>query len=706
MMVADIRMAMAALLGLAFVIMAQPSLAQPVAVQSGEHPGFTRLVLDIGADRTFEIEQVDQTARVSFDPVIPSFDIARVFDLIPRTRLSGLTASDGLQLDLACACGVSAARFQERYLVIDVADTPVAPEIVPPSTVDEAHAQARRLAAAEALPDLTELVLNGSDATEQALLTPPIDATPSQQPNIALEEAARLMAEQLARAAASGLLQVADGRPQSDADPIRPGPAPAVESTATPDPAPPLPTPPILAETALDVAVRGGIPSAVETRPLVCEAEPLDITSWSAGAGVDQGLGGLRQALYNDRDELVRSAVIVLAQHYLYYGFGAEASFWLDQLDTPPLALGVIARLVDDLDDPHTMDLPPDVACHESALIWQVLDHPDAIDLTPEQIGRLQRQVTRLPIPLRDQLAPQVARFLHGQGAGIAARNIRDMLARGGRISDADQLHLDLDLGMRATRDADGTRDALALALRDDGASPARSMAQAIRFDRDMGVPISQARLDAGEAMLREFAVGPGTDTLWKQLVLAQADARNIDRVLMLLSDVTRRDGIRDATLTDLFAGRLEAEDTVALLILARSFGDAWTAQGSAAGRARVGTIAHLRRHGFVEAAEMLRDRQRLLILPTRPSVDDAPVNPLMQAWQSEDWATLADIADGAHADLALRMQATPEIPRQPDTTDLSDLVETVSDTRALRSTVMNLLNNPEPAAPQAAGGR
>jgi hypothetical protein len=699
--------------------------AQTIGVQSGEHAGFTRLVLDIGAEREWTLSRDGDDHRLTLDPPVDGFAIERVFDLIPRTRLAALEVREGLLLTLACACDISASRFQGRYLVLDIAsaegETAESAQTVASTSPDSAEVAAvRRQAAAESLPDMTRVLVGPAVRPEALAIAPPAptDAVSAGTGDIDLAEAARIMSEQLARAAASGLLEATPGRPLSDADPV--GPPDLTRQTpdssaadaplGLPDaPAEPGLGAPIRAETAFDAAMHRSLGAEPQRNQLVCSGDALSIGDWSTGDGVDRGLGALRVAVFDDRDGLQRDAVLALARHYLFYGFGAEAAYWLGQIDNAPEDLRVIAALVDGIDGVHFPPEPDPVTCSDEELLWRYLDgalgaHP----LTEEQVGRLQRAAAALPAALRDQIAPRVARQLQADGYPHAARNLRDMLVRGGRLPEAMVLRLDLDLGL-APADDPATRDALAVALRDDGGDPVPGMAHALAFDRETGVPTSEIRLAAAEALLREAGIGPQTAALWQEVMLAHAASGDIDRVVELMAGaVEMPDVARDDALTALFSDRLSAGDTAALFIFARLWGSDWRAEGSFAGRTRVGAMAHLRDAGLVGAAEVLRAGQRLLILPARPGAAPDDHDLLRAAWHSGDWMRLAETAAGAHQDIAMRMAAmaneTSEgAAARADVSDLRALADRVADSHALRAEISDLLDAPSPRTSEGA---
>lgn len=700
----------------ALILSAVAVAAQTITVQSGEHAGFTRLVLDIGVDREWTLTGEGETRRLALDPPVEGFAIARVFDLIPRTRLSALAEEDGLRLWLACACAINASRHQGRYLVLDIAE-PDPARAAPTPAPEDAAASVRRQAAAESLPDMTRL-LAGSAPPQSPVRRP--DTTPPQPPargDIDMAEAARIMSEQLARAAASGLLEAAPGRPMSDADAV-PGvapepPRPDLETAGDPVSPyavePPGPGAPLRAETALDAALHRALRAEPQGNQLACTGALLSIRDWAAGDTVHHGLGALRLALYDVRDQLRRDAVLALARHYLAFGFGAEAAFWLTQIENAPPDLAVIAALVDGVEGAHFLPEPDPLICSEEELLWRYLDGAlGAHALTEEEAGRLQRATAALPTALRDEIAPRVARRLQVDGHPSAARNLRDLLLRGGRLSGAAMVQLDLDLGIARPGDA-RTGAALALALRDDGADPVGAMAHALGFDREIGLPPDETRLHAAEALLREHGLGPETAALWQEVVLAHAANGSLDRMVVMLAEARNMpEDRRNATLTSLFSDRLAAQDTAALFVLARLHGAEWVAEGSVAGRARVGTMVHLREAGLADAAEVLRAGQRPVILPARPGVAPDPTERLRAAWQRGDWTRLSGAAEGPHRQIALRMLTRDADASDPSAVaaelpDLPSLAARVADSRDLRTQVATLLAVP---APQQAGSR
>lgn len=685
---------------LAVMLCLSPAWGQTVRVQSGEHADFTRLVLDIGIQRDWRLVGVADRVLVVLDPPVDGFDISRVFDLIPRTRLAALSVRDGLELSLACPCEIDASRYQGRYLLLDIREAGPAPRPAPNPPPSPRGGQGLLPDTARLLlgpgPSLTPIVPQGAPAIAEA--------GPSDAPGgtaIDLEEAARIMAEQLARAAAAGLLDAAATRPMTDADPLtgpdRTQPQPGPPSIAArPETPPGLP---LRAETALDLSppLAFAAPLA-EQAGLRCSGEVWAMNDWPAGEGLHEGLGPLRLGLFDDRDQLQSEAVMALARHYLAFGFGAEAGFWLGQVEDVPPHLVALSALVDQRPGPHFPPEPDALVCSDDELLWRYLDAAfDPASLTPEDGARLQRATAALPASLRDQIAPRIARALHTDGFVNEARNLHDMLWRAGQMDPAALMRLDRDLDLPLT-DPEATREALSAALRDAGAEAVAAMAHAMRIDREMDLTASPEMLEAAEALLRESGLQPDAIPLWQEVVLARATASDLERMVQLLSADALPESARDDALTLLFAERARKGDTPALLVLAHVFGPTWQAAGSEAGRARVAAISHLRAVGLTDAAQRMQAGQRLLVLPAGPGLVPDGQTGLQAAWQEGDWARIGAMAAVPHRSIAARLEGGDVVALSDATADLARLSERLADSRSLRAEIEALFANPAPS--------
>ncbi len=702
-----------------FMLGATGAVAQTLRVQSGDHVGFTRLVLPIGTDREWSIEQQENNDwLLSLSPSVDGFDTSGAFELIQRNRLEGLVASESLTLELACDCAISSFRHQGQYLVIDIADPdPEAPLADEPETVETTDARQR---SADALPNLAALLGAPAQLPLLSEVTPELPAidepelAPEAAPNPRLEEAAEIMAEQLARAAASGLLDSSLGESYAFGDPIPERPEelphnanqldtpepPTPELVTAPTPPEPTDSPadlPIRTQTAIDPRLVIDLPLTPAGPEEACQNTPFDARDWADTTSFEQDLGALRLALYDDRDELSEEAAQDLALYYLYHGFGAEARHWLNQLREPPEDVLHVASLVDGAQTARFLEVESPADCSQGELLWRYYGGAIMVDLTNDDLAAIQRAYAELPTHLRDLIGPRLARTLHDDRHGPAARNIRDILARGGRVSDAVLQLLDLDLGLSPAGSSGETRNALTDMLMTNESDPVATMAQALAFDRQAGVRPTLTRLTAAEALLRETGDGPETDRLWQEILLGHASLGSLDTALAMIGNPERDGTARETALTALISERVAVRDTAGLLVLAHSYGREWRPQGSDAGRAQVSAIALLREAGLYEAAQILRDVRRPLILPAPQDAEGEEPDQLLQAWENGNWPELAELHNGPHGDIATRMLERGGEESASPPQDLAALDAVVTDSRNLRQTVTELLARPTP---------
>ncbi|QBY02224.1 hypothetical protein E2K80_16985 [Rhodophyticola sp. CCM32] len=655
----------------ALLLWAGLAWGQVAAVQSGDHEGFTRLVLPIGAERTWQLERRENIGQLSFSPDLPPLDVSGVFDRIDRARLTEIATDTGLTLTLGCNCGLSLYRFRDDYLVIDITDpAPAGPETGPdgPRTTSM-HGQLPPLPNPFTIPQIV------FDLPEDRPVIPP----PALAPDPRLDEAAALLTEQLARASAAGLLEAAPLQPLSAADP-RPAqqaqPAP-VDTPATTDPDIsdhaqsghiPMarmhdPGPGLRAETAFDALHHGREgPVPVQT-PLSCPpGTDLDISTWASGAGFEQEIGWLRARLYDDRDRVVPAAALALAKYYIYYGFGAEALFWLNQLADAPPALLAMAGFLTDTGHPVFSAIDTTIGCNGTEILWRYLDAPGDRPLSDEETRIILRAFARHPHGLRDLMGPGLVRRFLDENRMAAAQDVRDALARGNRLTDTAQFLVDMEMDHNATTAAMET--GLEQVMRSDTGNAPEAMRRYLALHRQEGARVSAERLTAADALLRETGAGPALNSLWSEILLAHAATGNLDRALDLAAMTTDPD-ITQAMITELFAHQAGQQDLTGLVLLTTARADQWQqTRGTQALRSNIAE------RFLTEGLPDLAFRLAPPGLPMDAPPEDAMATPadhaLALAWRHGDWPALSAMPAGPHAEFATLAVTLPDNPSPP----------------------------------------
>lgn len=537
------------------LLAASMATAQGITVQSGDHDGFTRLVARVGADREWQVAGAGRDLRIAFTPDTPEFDLSRVYDLISRDRLAQIEHADGLVLSLACDCEVSVTRYRDSYAVIDIADPPAAPPDPEPAVE---------------LP----LFTGRADLPQRpgpAFPTPPEAPEPADPPaGFAMEEASGLLAEQLARATAAGLLDPAQGQPLSVGDPL-----PSTGTAPPTDPAPPVaetpqqptPPPPINATNAYDLNIAATSDRLTVSAATACLAPPARaIADWPGGMRFLNGLGRLRANAFDERGRLNEDRAIELAELYLANGFGAEAAFWLGEMQSPPAFHVAMAQFIDHRTEGVFGTFADHDLCPEPLLLWLFLSDPSAEPLERTTAAIL-AQYFELPTVLRDMLGPDLARaFVRADRAG-AALEVRAVLVRGGRLSAQDLGFLDLDLPGTPTPPARATTPANAGTARAEPALSHRLLTQI----RSRGA-VDPADLMAADALVLETDPALTQGGLRHAAALGHAITGDIEGTVSHLAPRGPRDAEAIGPLfAEILSALMELESTAPLLLLLSS---------------------------------------------------------------------------------------------------------------------------------------
>ncbi len=374
-------------------IVAESAAAETLRLRSGEHEGFTRLVVDLGAASGWELGRTETGYELRLVRDDVEFDLSGVYRLIRRDRLGSVTAGGApgrLALSVPCDCHATAFVTGSGALVIDIADGP-APEgsaferrleeaattaevaeeppappadgaserlslwqvpqtgYRPPPTTDPRLALFWRGTELPPEPDRT-----GTEEAPQAAPLPeprhaglPVPEAPDPAgaassnaeedlllppvPDPRVTEAQTDLLHQLSRAAAQGLVEV-----------NRPSQPRVAEETAHPETA--MAEPPataghtglqqssIHAETSIDRDTLSTVTRAPVTAEggLCLPDSDFDLVHWGDDRPPTIQIADRRAPLVGEFDRPSDDAVLALARLYLFLGFGAEARAVLD----------------------------------------------------------------------------------------------------------------------------------------------------------------------------------------------------------------------------------------------------------------------------------------------------------------------------------------------------------------------------------------
>lgn len=381
----------------AFALLVSASAAwgqDAVRVRSGDHPGFTRLAMDLPQGRDWQFGRVEGGYGLKIADV--TLDTSRVFRMIGRQRLARLDAdgADGLRLGIDCACHATAFTTARGTLVIDIrrGEAPEGSAFEAPLNPPPAPAPA-------------PAPLPGYDWHE-------LPREPAALAATTLDPLRDALLRKLSDGAARGVVDMVDRLPEMPERPDPPSQIRVAEAPGfLPDPAQPL---------------------TQEGRTCIAD-DRIAIAGWGNDLSPAEGMALARTGLVGEFDQPDAEAVSRAIRYHLHLGFGAEAR-QLARLF--PVAAGdralweAMANIMDGR--PQTTGvLDTMTGCDSDVAMWGILAAPRAIAGQPEQTEAALRAFEALPVHLRQHLGPQLAERFAARHDANAALMVRTSVERG-----------------------------------------------------------------------------------------------------------------------------------------------------------------------------------------------------------------------------------------------------------------------------------
>lgn len=497
--------------------------AQVLAVRSGEHPTFTRLVMPLPEGADWRVQQDGPVAQLFLDRDQVAFDASRVFQRIPRDRLSAIGQNgpgQPLRLDLACNCPVTSFVERGNYLVLDigdpVSDVPVRFGLQEADDLNINEAPKTSRAAAMVLP------LLGSDPAAQLLMrrqgVPTIsghdganDSSPSDHSQPESDEEAKDLAgsqksiqAQIARAATQGLIDVDPAALREiETQSGSPDSLPDIQAFAN-----------IRATTSVDrdMTLAPNSLTASSGSSYCLNPDRIDITTWGDDRPFGHQVGAYRTRMAGEFDDLSTRDIRGLAKTYLYFGFGAEARQLLrdaDQEDPDIRLLDAFALLLDEgqLKKPHPFD--DQRHCDSAVALWSVYANPisprDAINS-----GAIIRAFAEMPPHLRAHVGPGLMRRFTNAGDSETAEILQRIITRAAPREDAPMQMAEAELARLNGEEQEADALVKEVAHSGSGESPSALIELVDRhFESRKSVPTDTVQLLATYVMeMRRAEIG------------------------------------------------------------------------------------------------------------------------------------------------------------------------------------------------------
>jgi hypothetical protein len=500
----------------------QSSPARPIAkVFSGEHADFTRLVIELPVGGGWDLGRTETGyAFASRSGLQPAYDLATVWNRIPRSRLQSLRVDPGsgaLLINLACPCHVFPFEYREGMVVLDIRKGPA-----PAGSSFEAPFSPVSIVA-DLMPGPEMRVVSGYDwlgPQMPAAKEPPLQdlPLPFATGSLGLDPLRDELLLQISRGAADGVVEMElPGKPPLQGIEVGAGVEGARISLGE------LP----------GIAVLEGSddPSDRQTNGTAClPDEVFSVADWGNGRPPLDLLAEARSGLFGEFDAPDPAAVLRAVKLHLYLGFGAEALQYADFLPDPAADKGLapllsMARLIEGDTDPST-PFASMLGCDGPAALWATLAHSRLPTSAEVNTDAIVRSFQALPPHLRRQLGAALADRLLNRDAD-AARMIRDAMERTAEVSTGAVALMDAKADLQADRpEAALVHAEAALA---EGGSAAEGLIALVDAHFRASLPLSTEVAEALVSLYREAGPDTKSSDLHRALVLSLALSGQVD---------------------------------------------------------------------------------------------------------------------------------------------------------------------------------
>lgn len=496
-----------------------PSLvaAQAAVVRSGEHDGFSRLVVNLPSPAPWRFGRIADGYELRIDRPGLSFDLGQVFTRIPKTRLAAVAPVPGrsaLAISFACACHAIAFEFRPGILVVDLRSGPPEAASAFETPLDTEPAADPAPARAPEAPHFDWL------AVEKPM--------PKPAPPVArdIQGMRAALAEGIAAAASEGLLDIAGPSPPPGAEPTAAGSLPQIRFGQG-------------EISAIQTRIAGTDTPLPEPRCL--DDAVLAIEQWGGEEPVAEQLAFAHDSLLGEFDKPEPARIIQAARRYLYLGFGKEAAqlvsaFAPDAAEAPLIA--TMAAVLDGEVPEHNLFSGME-NCDSAAALWAILARPALRPSEKIDAGAVTRSFSMLPTHLRLHLVKPLAERLLQQGDLETVRRIESSARRIGAADDAAGALVGAKLHI-----ASGQRQEAGVVLErlaaESGELGPEAVIELVRMAVEDGKEPQAARLIELEALAQEYRDTPLEAPVRDTLALGLAASGAFDRAFALVRETGR----------------------------------------------------------------------------------------------------------------------------------------------------------------------
>lgn len=500
------------IIALIFLFLPAVTFAQTTVVRSGEHSGFTRLVLTSVSQGSWNVLETNNEILIDLKRENPSVDTSQAFDRINQTRIQSINVERSIvRLKKACECGAKVYEANSDLLVIDVFEDPQL------YNAENAEIPTPNEAVAD-VPSTAELMIESLDddsgESQVNLQIQPVPVEKETPTHTAqdLSELRHDMSSELAAALTRGLLNPDPAGSKSNRNLESPSSGAAqgrVEQTLFGSD-----------QTTshlhnLNAQLATIMPGKKKSAGRDCAVgSAFDIASWKPEEEFLVELSNLRRALYQEFDMVDEAVALELARLYAYSGFGAEALSLIALSGSTGSKESAIVTISEFLEYGTVSEISGGselIYCENAASLWSFLAVGDSVSLNGFDEKPIIREFMKLPKSLKALVAP----LLSAQFREIGFQNAASLVLR-----DVN-LHLDEEIDSIKLEEArletlekgmDETAEVYEEVAKGDSLAAPIALAEFIDFHVENKKPISKDTAVLAQAYAMQFRnseIGP-----------------------------------------------------------------------------------------------------------------------------------------------------------------------------------------------------
>ncbi|SFB05330.1 hypothetical protein SAMN05421688_2588 [Poseidonocella pacifica] len=435
--------------------------AETVRVLSGEHDGYTRLVLDLPQRMNFSSELDGSRLRLNFEDDDLSFDTGRVFARIRRERIHSFPdpgRAGSLEVELGCECEVSQFWHLDNYLVLDISGNGSEPKpgaqtvsrpfglsapagaslsfgelsygSTTPTVITTGRMETIEAPAEEPAPPAPAPNLQRSDSEYKGDLLTRLDDELARRGRVS--EIEKQLLEQIGRAASQGLLAPVEAK--------RPDPVVKRKEEHTPTTpemvkSHPAASAQIRAATSVDQSLAGVAEalSPLSASSSCVDAADFHVASWIDSEDFGAELAKNRAALIDEREEPDTDAALDYARMFIAFGFGAEAAQALEFANSEDPAVTVaadMARILEHGANARQDILPYQGKCGGARSLWSLFSPESDLPFGVVPREEIVQAYSDLPVAVKSAISPALTTRLGELGERELAETLLRFVKR------------------------------------------------------------------------------------------------------------------------------------------------------------------------------------------------------------------------------------------------------------------------------------